>query len=336
MKSIFLSNNKENIKRVFSDTNNACFLSSLSFDYCYSKEQVLNNPAMFSDVAYIFSTWNMPIFTIDEIKGCFPSLKAIFYAAGTVKYFAKPFLDCGIKIFSAAKVNAIPVAELSASLILLANKGYFQAQREYRRPFWKFSHKRARLHSSERSGNYNANVGIIGCGNIGRLVISKLKDYDLNIFVNDPFLSKEDSIKLGVKQVSLDELFSNCNVISLHLPDIPSTRGIINYSLLSKMKDYATIINTGRGNQVVEKDLVKALRKKKNRCAVLDVTIREPIFPWSPLRLMKNIFLTPHIAGSMGNEEKRLGLFMVSVYNKYVNGIIDDSLVTKEMLDHIA
>ena len=101
----------------------------------------------------------MPVFSECEVKELFPSLEAVFYAAGTVKYFAEPFLKMGIKIYSAAKANGIPVAEYTFAQIILANKGYFQASCSYRKSFSKRSYKNAQQYADRRPGNYDAKIG---------------------------------------------------------------------------------------------------------------------------------------------------------------------------------
>jgi phosphoglycerate dehydrogenase-like enzyme len=289
----------------------------------YTKNDILSNPSQFEDTFYIFSSWYMPNFLESEIKDYLPSLKAVFYAAGTVKYFATPFLNKGVRIFSSATANAIPVAEFVTAQILLANKGYFQAQKEYRKPLWKFSFNKARNYSYQKKGNYKAKIGVIGCGAIGAGVVKLLKSYQLEVLVYDPYLSEERIKELDVKRIDLVDLFSTCDVISNHLPNIDETVGIINFKLLSLMKKNATFINTGRGQQVVEKDLVKIMRKKPNACSLLDVTIKEPIRPWSKLLRLKNVFITPHIAGSLSNENNRMIEYMLSAYFNFIAGNTD-------------
>lgn len=301
---------------------------------CHTKESLIGNLKIFRDVEYIFSTWNMPIFSSDEAKQYFPSLKAIFYAAGTVKYFADPFLKQGIKIYTSATENGIPVAEFVVGQVLLANKGVFQAQKAYKKPFWRFSFLKGRSFTMAKTGNYNAIVGIIGCGAIGAKIVSLLKPYQLKVVVHDPFLSQQKLNELGVKHISLEEMFKSCDVISNHLPDIPSTQGIINKNLLSLMKDTATFINTGRGNQVVEKDLCYVMKKKPLATALLDVTKKEPVRPWSALLRRKNIFLTPHIAGSTSNEIQRLVERAYISYQNFINNIDDVNDVKLEQIQN--
>lgn len=286
----------------------------------FTKDDVHNHLNDVRDCEFIFSTWYMPEFSESEIEQFFPKLKAVFYAAGTAKYFAEPYLKKGIRVFSAASANGIPVAEFTVSQIILAGKGYFQSQRAYKWPIWHRGFYKARNYSECKWGNYDAKIGIIGCGAIGSKVVELLKPYKLNIFVYDPFLSDNKVEELGVNRVSIEEIFQNCDVISNHLPDIKETKGMINYTLLNSMKSTATIINTGRGAQIDEVALNKVLRKNKNMCALLDVTTHEPLYPWSPLYWRKNVFLTPHIAGSMSQEFDRMVDYVVEAYNDFIEG----------------
>ena len=310
----------------------SCLNTDLSSVKNYKKENLLSHPEKFKEVTFIFSTWNMPIFTENEIQEYLPSLKAIFYAAGSVKYFAKQFINQGVRVFSAEKLNAIPVAEFVSAQILLANKGYFQAQKEYKKPFWRFSFNKARNYSMQKNGNYNAKIGIIGCGAIGEKVVDFIKPYKLDVFIYDPFVSDKKIQELGAKRADLIGIFTKSDVISNHLPDITETKGIINKKLLSLMKESATFINTGRGAQIIEKDLADIMRKKPNACALLDVTNKEPIWPWSPLLRRQNIFITPHIAGSLALEIDRMVEYMLTAYLNTLAGITDISEVSIDKL----
>lgn len=287
---------------------------------CLTKEDVLNNPVKVENCEYIFSTWFMPEFTEEEVVRCFPNLKAIYYAAGTVKYFAEPFLKNDIRVFSAAIANGIPVAEYAASQIVLANKGYFQAQRGYKWPVWHRGYFKARGYAERKYGNYGSKVGLLGCGAIGSKVVELLRPYKISVCVYDPYLSDERAFELNVKKVGIEEMFRTCDVVSNHLPDIPETRGVIDEALLSSMKPTATFINTGRGAQVNESALNKVLKKNPDMCALLDVSSHEPLWPWSPLYWRKNCFLTPHIAGSLSNEEERMVEYMVQAYRDTLEG----------------
>ena len=312
-----LKNSLKLLNKDFSSVNN------------YTKKDILSNSNQFKNTSFIFSTWYMPIFSENELKEYLPALKAVFYAAGTVKYFANPFFNQGVRVFSSTIANAIPVAEFVSAQILLANKGYFQAQKEYKKPFWRFSFNKARNYSFNKKGNYNAKIGIIGCGAIGAKVVEFLKPYQLEIYVYDPFLSDDRILELGVKRAELIDVFKYCDVITNHLPNTAETKGIINWEVLSLLNENGTLINTGRGAQIIEKDLARALRKKPNACALLDVTSKEPIRPWSKLLRMKNVFITPHIAGSLSCENDRMVKYMFTAYLNTLKGLTDICEVSK-------
>ena len=334
MRIIILTKKKEDGLNLLSSITNIC--SPTREIRCYTKEDIINNVPLFEKVETIFSTWYMPSFSEEEIKVFFPSLKAVFYAAGTVKYFAEPFLKAGIRVFSSAKANGIPVAEFVTAQILLANKGYFQAQKANKSFLWRWAFRKAKSYTDNRKGNYGAKVGLIGCGSVGREVVRLLKPYHIEVYIHDPYISDEQCKSLGVRNISLKDLFESCDVISNHLPNIPSTQGIINYNLLTKMKEYSTFINTGRGAQVVEEDLAKVLRKKPSICALLDVSQHEPPFPWSPLLRRKNLFLSPHIAGSTGQEFNRMVEYALRAYDDYINQRSCDMEITLDILDNMA
>jgi phosphoglycerate dehydrogenase-like enzyme len=270
------------------------------------KEEALAEPHYCESIKFLFSTWNMPVMSEQELEKAFPSLEALFYAAGDTAYFSASFARRRIPIYTAQAENSLPVAEFVLAQILLANKGYFQAQSLYKHGLWPFGFKRARALSRSKPGNNGATVGIIGLGSIGALTATMLQPFDLQVLGHDPYLSEERFDALGVTRSSLEELFSASDIITNHLPDIEETRGLLSYSHFSSMKPHATFINTGRGRQVDEKGLIRAMGECPSKSALLDVSRREPPIPLSPLYRMKNIFLSPHIAGSQGNEIDRL------------------------------
>lgn len=286
-----------------------------------------------ADVSYIFSSWGMPELSEDDIKTYLPSLKAVFYAAGSVRAFAEPFLKCGVSVFSAWAANGIPVAEMTFAQIILANKGYYQTLHRYSDGA-DWSNKKAPV---PFLGNYESKVGIIGAGMIGKLVISRLKILsNIDVLVFDPFLPNEKAAELGVMKTDLATIFSECAVISNHLASNAQTIGILNKTCFDLMLPNATFINTGRGAQVVEDDLIAALKAEPNRVALLDVTYPEPPEDSSELLRLPNVFLTPHIAGSMANEFHRMAEFMYDEYALYDAGKTTRYGVTEKMLATMA
>ncbi len=333
MKAIFLANYKGNIDYVYpkSTQERIKSLVDIDLDNVYCQEDLEANPEGFKDVEYIFSTWSMPGGSEDKdnFARFFPNAKALFYAAGSVKYFAQHYLDRGIKIFSAFAANAVPVAEFSVAEILLANKGYYQSMQAYKNAE---AYKLAGDISKAHVGNYATNVGIIGAGMIGKKVIELLKPYKLNIKIFDVFVDEARARELGGEKVNtLEELFATCDVVSNHLANVPATVGMIKGEYFEKMKKNGTFINTGRGAQVDEAGMLAALKNRPDVCAVLDVTTEEPPTNEDFYNL-ENVFLTPHIAGSQGNEVARMSEMVVDQFENMLNGRPTQYEVTEKML----
>lgn len=326
MKGIFLSANQNAIGNVYPDYIKQRIGQYVEFTAPMNKftpENFIEREDDLKDVEVIFSTWGMPRLDKETINRYLPSLKIIFYGAGSVQGFAREFIESGITVVSAWAANAVPVAEFTVAQIILANKGYYQ---RLGRRHVNYSFK----------GNYNTDIGIIGAGMIGKLVIKLLENFKFNIYVFDPFLSDEDAEKLGVTKESLEFIFANCDVISNHLANNPQTVGMLNKSLFDLMKPNAAFINTGRGAQVVESDMIEALKSKPECIALLDVTFPEPPVEGSELYTLDNVYLSPHIAGSIGAEVERMGEYMYDELLNYLNGNPLKYSVTLKMLETMA
>lgn len=306
MKYLLFGRSYETLESVYED-------SILNDGVYRTYDEVIDENIVYDDVEYIFSTWGMAQFNESEIKRYFPSLKCVFYGAGSVQYFARPFLNCGVRVFSAWGANAIPVAEYTVSQIILANKGFFKLQNLYR--------ERGRAEALEvvnkYPGNFRTKVGILGCGMIGSMIIEMLESFDFEILVYDPFLSNERAKEMGVKKVELNTVFEECQTISNHIAKNERTNGLIKYEHLSKMRDYTTFINTARGTIVDEEGLKRAMRENKTLVALIDVLdpdenrdVSDDIFK------VENIIITPHIAGSHTNEIARMGQYMEDEYHR--------------------
>lgn len=329
MKSIFLCNKKNSVEKVYAE----------SFDKLqevekkvYTSAEVIAEPEKFAEVEYVFSTWGMPSMSEEEIKKCFPSLKCVFYAAGSVQAFARPFLACGVKVFSAWAANAVPVVEYTLAQIILANKGFFAHSREMKRG----NREAGKVMKAAYPGNYGENVGIIGVGMIGSQVAERLKSYKLNVLAFDPFLSDERAESLGIKKASLEKIFSTCRVVTNHMANNEQTKGMLDYKYFSKMLPYSTFINTGRGAQVVEDDLVRVLEERPDITAILDVTYPEPPAEGHAFYSLPNCFLTPHIAGSLVNETHRMAEYIIEEYERYIGGKPCRYEVSFKMLETMA
>ena len=322
---LFLCDNKQNILNAYQD-------EQLQGSLILTGEE-LRAGGPRPEIETVFSTWGMPRLTEDEISSLLPGLRCVFYAAGTVQAFARPFLNKGVRVFSAWAANAVPVAEFTLGQILLANKGFFQLDRIYRTEGF----RAAESYAGHFDGNYHNKVGLLGAGMVGKKVIENLKPYDISIDVFDPFLPDETAKILGVRKTSLEDIFQSCPVISNHLANLPETVGMLDYHLFSLMSPWAVFINTGRNAQVVVPDLIRAMREEPGRTALLDVTDpEEPLPVGHPLWDVPNILITPHRAGSQKGEIYRMGSYMMEEYRKVMAGQAPLYEVTMDMLRTMA
>lgn len=332
----FGQNGHQNLLNAYDTAVREELESSLNFQDEITTAEALESRALsgkLSQVSYVFTTWGMMPAAESDIRRFAPKLEAVFYAAGSVQSFARPFLQSGVKVFSAFRANAVPVAEYTLAQIILSAKGYFQAERIYKQDK---DPAKAAAYSKSHKGNYGLNVGLLGAGAIGRLVIEFMKPFNMNIFVFDPFLSDETAAELGVRKTDLDTIFAECDIVSNHLANNINTKGILHYGHFSRLKPYTTFINTGRGAQVVEADLALAMQEDSTRTAVLDVTWPEPLADDSPFYELENVFNTPHIAGSQAAEIARMGEYMLEAWKGYESSEKSQHEVTLDMLDSMA
>jgi len=333
MKAIFLAESAGIIARVYAPETLEKICGMIDAEPVqYTKADILADPAKFRDVQFIFSTWGMPVFTEEEIGEYLPNLEAIFYGAGTVQAFARPFLRRGVKIFSAWIANAVPVAEYTVAQIILANKGYFLRAGLMSGG----ACVQAREMAQHYPGNYDAAIGIIGTGAIGRFVCEMLKPYRLRVLAYSRSLTEEKAKALGVEKSDIETIFRTCHVVSNHLANNPQTQKILTREHFASMRPYATFLNTGRGAQVDEEGMAEVLKERPDLVAVLDVTNPEPPVPGSVLFDLPNCIITPHIAGSAGNEVHRMAEWMAEEFELYRNGNATRYEVTEEMLKTMA
>ena len=270
--------------------------------------------AFLRETEVIITTWNFVPFTDAQIGEYFPKLRLVLYGAGSVQGFARPFLNRGIRVVSGWVAMSVAVTEYASSQVLLANKGYFQALLKYRNEGFKTAKD---MCSNIYPGNFETRVGILGAGMIGAGVAKRLQESNLEILAYDPYLSDEKAKAINVKKVSIEEVFSTCQTITNHMAHNPQTQGMLNYRLFNLMGDYAVFVNTARGASVVEADLLRALKEKPTRTAVLDVTWPEPAAEGSELLSLPNVFLTPHIAGYANHEVLRLADYMFDELKRF-------------------
>lgn len=161
-------------------------------------------------------------------------------------------------------------------------------------------------------------MGIVGLGNIGQATARIAQAFGMEILV---FTSKEQSaLPKGMKKVTLDELFAQSDVVSLHCPLTPDTKEMVNAARLRTMKPSAILINTGRGPLVNEQDLADALNEGRIAAAGLDVLSVEPSVLGNPLFNARNCFITPHIAWATKEARTRLMDIAVNNLKSYQEG----------------
>jgi phosphoglycerate dehydrogenase-like enzyme len=244
-----------------------------------------------------------------------PRLRAVVHAAGTVKGHVDPACWARVRVSSAAAANAVPVAEFTLAAILLAGKRAFRLQRRYRelrslRLWWR---------EVPAIGNYHKVVGIVGASRVGRLVLERLRPFDLRCLVYDPTLGPGEAEALGAERLELDELLRRSDVVSLHAPSLDATRHLLDRRRLALLRDGAVLVNTARGALVDPAALADELVAGRLD-AVLDTTDPEILPPDSPLYDLPNVFLTPHIAGAMGTETRRLAALALDEIERLARG----------------
>ena len=246
-----------------------------------------------------------------------PRLRLIAHAGGSLKGHVMPECwDKGITATTAAEANALPVAEFTLALVLLAGKSAVTASRLY-------CQRQAKIDREAEfpdGGNYDRAVGIVGASTIGRLVLERLQPFDFDVALYDPTISEGEARRLGARQVDLDELMAWSDIVSLHAPVLPDTAGMIGARQLAAMKDGSTLINTARGELIDQAALTRELASGRIK-AYLDVTNPEPLPAGDPLYALPNVLLTPHIAGSMGTELHRLTAYALEEVERYAAGL---------------
>lgn len=263
----------------------------------------------------IVSSWGGPIVD-EEFLSLAPNFKLYLYGAGTIRgLMSAAAWERGVRITSACAANAVPVAEFTLSQILFCLKHGWKMSRRCmagESGLWSVNKK--------VPGVYGSTIGIVSLGMIGRKVCEMLRPFDVNVVAYDPMAQTELFDELGVEQVSLETLFATSDVVSLHAPLLKETEGMIGGKLIASMKSDASFINTARGALVKEDELIDVMRARPDLMSVLDVTSPEPPENDSPLLTLPNVVLTPHLAGSMNGECRRMGRYMVEELDRYLDG----------------
>ncbi|MER5208203.1 hydroxyacid dehydrogenase [Streptomyces sp. NPDC002825] len=268
--------------------------------------------AALAEAEILLTCWGAPPLTA-EVLARAPRLGAVVHAAGSVKHhITEACWERGLRVTSAAAANALPVAEYTLAAILLAGKRVLRSARRYA----ELRTDDAWLTESAPWGNYRRTVGIVGASRIGRRVVELLRPFDFEVLLYDPYV---DVPPPGVELVGLDELCARSTIVSVHAPQLPSTRHMIGAAQLAAMPAGTTLINTARGSLVDEAALLPHLVSGRLH-AILDVTDPELPASESPLWTLPNVLLTPHVAGSLGNELHRMADRAIEEVARYGRG----------------
>ncbi|MEJ0073355.1 MAG: hydroxyacid dehydrogenase [Candidatus Saccharibacteria bacterium] len=301
-------------------------------EYCNVSSWTPTQEQPYPDCDILLASWGCPTFDRDFLEAM-PSLKMVAYAAGTVKKIVSDeFWQRDIQITSAAAANAIAVAEYTVAAMVFMAKNVRHGSEQY---IDDNKDKFLALRDMPRGFN-GLNIGLVGASHVGREVIRLLKSYNVKIAVYDPYLTLEEASTLGVDKMELDDLMAWSDIVSVHAPKLPATEKLIGREQLSLMQDGSFFINTARGT-IVDYEALAEITPLKNIEVVIDVTDPdEPLVANSPLRQLPNVMITPHIAGSRGNEQQLMGTLAIEEIIRYVKGEPLKHQVLQAELSHIA
>ena len=180
-------------------------------------------------------------------------------------------------------------------------------------------------------------LGIIGLGNIGRIVADRARGLKMKVIGVDPVMSSDRAAKLGIELVGLDELLRRSDFITVHAPLTQETKKMIGDAAFDKMKDEALLVNAARGGIVDEGALARAIEQGKIAGAALDVFDEEPIDPKSPLLQLDNVLCTPHLGASTSEAQERVAMQIAEQVVGYLkNGLVKNAVNVPTLPPEIA
>lgn len=295
----------------------------------------LEDPALvdrLATVEVLLTGWGAPRLEADLLDRM-PRLRAMLHCAGSVRALVSPaFWERGILATSAAEVNSRPVAEFTFAAIIMAGK---------KAPFLAADPDSRRLPGliadryGERS-NFARTIGIVGFSRIGRRVLDLLQQLDdVTVLVADPYADPAEIDARGGVPATLAQMLSRVDVLSVHAPELPSTKHMIGATELATLRDHATVINTARGS-LIDTDALQRECAAGRLNAILDVTDPEPLAADSVLYRLPNVMITPHLAGSLGSELFRMTDAALDELRRLRAGLPLREQITEESIRHSA
>ena len=239
-----------------------------------------------------------------EVIDAAPKLKAIGrHGVGVDNIDIEHCTEKGIWVTYAPQSNAISVAEHTMGFLFALSHNFVVMDRETRKGNWEI---RNQMKGGDLAGK---TLGLVGMGRIGTMVAKRAAfGAEMKVIGYDPFISPEAFPEYVSPVKTAEEVFEQADYVSIHVPSLPETRGMVSLNLLSRMKKSAVLINCARGDVVNEEDLFKALSEGKIRAAGLDVFAEEPAMKDHPLFTLDNIIITPHSAALTQESMDRMGL----------------------------
>lgn len=246
-----------------------------------------------------------------------PALKLIIRAGAgydtiDTAYAAKK----GIAVCNCPGTNSLAVAELAMALMLALDRRIYNNVRDLRDGKWN------KAEYSKARGIFGKKLGILGFGNIGKAVAKRAAAFGLELYVYDPYVKEETLKEFNAKNVKdVYELAKTADIITVHLPSTPETKGLFNKKFFDAMKEGAYFINTARGNLVNTKDLVEVLKSGKIRAA-LDVYENEPkatdtVFDNTVFEGLENFYGTHHIGASTDQAQDAVAEMTAEIVKAY-------------------
>ncbi|WP_434798166.1 hydroxyacid dehydrogenase [Terrisporobacter vanillatitrophus] len=239
-----------------------------------------------------------------EVIEANPNLKVVVrHGAGFDALDVKACHDNGVQALYAPVANSTSVAETALLLILECSRNVTTLKKTWVEDYYK-----AKLKTRKTTLN-GKTVGIIGCGNIGSRLAVRAMGLEMNVLAYDPYKPAKDFPE-GVEVVrDLDRIFKESDYVSLHVPNTPVTKDMVNKERLAMMKPTAFLINTARGGCVVEEDVYEACKNGVIQGAGLDAIRQEPVDPENPLLTLDNVIIYPHIGGNTVEAAHRASYF---------------------------
>ena len=241
-----------------------------------------------------------------------PNLKYVIRAGeGTDNIDKAACATKGVKVSNTPGANNNSAAEHAIALMMTTLRNTASAHKKMKEGGWDKS-----LYTGLELANKK--VGIVGFGRIGQIVAKRIAGFEPEVVFYDPFLEKSD-IPYARKAKDLEEVFSTCDIITLHTPLMEATKNLIGADLLSKMQPHSILINASRGGIVEENALLETLKNNKIRGAGFDVFATEPLPADSPLRELDNLILSPHLGASTEEAQLRVGKMAVNQIQEFFN-----------------